>query len=78
MGQAYRSWPIIERMFSSLKRSRLLADHSCLGIDKVRLHVSLFLLTYAGSMPARLRIGNYRDALDMAVQRPGQARTMAA
>ena len=65
-------------MFSSLKRSRLLADRSCLGIDKMRLHVSLFLLTYAGSMPARLRTRNCRDALDMAVQCPGQARAMAA
>lgn len=65
-------------MFSSLKRSRLLAEHSCLGINKVRLHVALSLLTYTSSMLARLRTGDHRGILDMAVQRPVAALPVAA
>ena len=65
-------------MFSSLKRSRLLADHSRLGIGKVRLRVSLSLLTHSASMLARLLAGDYRGLLDMAVQRPAPALAIAA
>ena len=57
----------MERLFSSLKRSRLLAQYSYLGIKKVRLRVSLSLLAYTGSMLSRLLTGNIRDSLDMAV-----------
>ena len=70
--------PIIERMFSSLKRSRLLADHSCIGIGKVRLHVSLPLLTYSASMLARLRTRDYRRMRDRSVQRPSPPLAIAA
>ena len=74
----YRRRPIIERMFSSMKRSRLLAEHSCIGINKVRLHVSLSLLTYTVSMLARLLAGDYEGMLDMAVRRPVQPWALAA
>ena len=74
----YRRRPIIERMFSSMKRSRLLAEHSCIGIGKVRRHVSLSLLTYTGSMLARLLAGDYEGMLDMAVRRPVQPWALAA
>ncbi len=74
----YQHRTIVERMFSSLKRSRLLAQHSYLGIEKVSLHVSLSLLAYTGSMLARLRTGKYRDALDMAVRRPAEPWALAA
>ena len=57
----------VERMFGSLKRSRLLAQHSCYGLRRVRLHVALSLLTYAGSMLARLLAGDVAHIRDMSV-----------
>lgn len=74
----YRRRPIVERMFSSLKRSRTLAEHSCLDIRRMRLHVSLSLLTYTGSMLARLLAGDYQGMLDMAVRRPSDTWARAA
>ena len=62
--------PSVERMFSSLKRSRLLDSHTCLNLRRVRLHVSLSLLTYAGSMLARLLDGDVTHIRDMGVRRP--------
>ena len=66
----YKRRGSVERMFSSLKRSRLLADHRCFNIRRVRLHVGLSLLTYAGSMLARLLAGDIAHLRDMAVQLP--------
>lgn len=68
----YRRRPAIERMFSSLKRSRLLTDHRCFNIRRLRLHVGLSLLTYAGSMLARLLAGDVAHLRDMAIQFPTQ------
>ena len=65
----YRMRPTVERMFSSLKRSRLLDDHRCFNIKRVRLHVALSLLTYSGSMLARLLDGDVRHIRDMSMSR---------
>ena len=48
----YKQRTQVERMFGSLKRSRLLDTHWYLGIEKVRLHVGLSLLTYTATMLA--------------------------
>ena len=64
----YRRRGSVERMFSSLKRSRLLIDHSCRNIRRVRQHAGLSLLTYAGSMLARLLAGDYQGMRDMSVE----------
>lgn len=45
----------MERIFRSLKHSRNLADHQYRDIAKVRLHVTMSLLTYQATMLARLR-----------------------
>ncbi len=55
-------------MFSSLKRSRLLIDHTGMNIRRVRQHAGLSLLTYAGSMLARLLAGDYAGMRDMSVE----------
>ena len=53
-----------------MKRSRLLAQHSYLGIGKVRLHVSMSLLTYTGTMLARALAGDHKKMLRMKVRQP--------
>ena len=50
---------IIERLFHSLKHSRLLNKHQYRGLEKVRLHVSLALLTYSTTMLVRAEDGDY-------------------
>ena len=66
----YKRRTVIERMFGSLKRSRLLDAHCALSIARMRLHVALSLLTYAGTMLARLRAGLYAERLNMRVGWP--------
>ena len=66
----YKRRGSVERMFSGLKRSRMLTEHRCFNIRRVRLHVGLSLLTYAGSMLARLLAGEYHRMRDMAIQLP--------
>lgn len=63
----YRRRPIIERMFSSLKRSRLLADCQHLGIAKTRLHVSLSMIAYAATMMVHVLEGDYQGMRNMAM-----------
>ena len=53
----YRRRPIIERLFSSLKRSRLLDRHQYLRKRKVEAHVGLSALTYLATMLARVQAG---------------------
>ena len=48
----------IERMFGSLKRSRLLDRHQYARFDKVRLHVGLSVLTYLATMLTRVQAGD--------------------
>ena len=74
----YRRRTVIERMFGSMKRSRLLDFAICLNIKRMRLHVALSLLTYAGTMLARLLAGEYHRRLDMRVALPMPVAARAA
>ncbi len=65
----YRRRPIIERMFSSLKRSRLLADCRHLGIAKTRLHVSLSMIAYAATMLVHVLEGDFQGMRNMSMNR---------
>ena len=66
----YKRRTIVERLFGSLKRSRLLDKHCYLGMAKVRLHVGLSLLTYVGTMLARLLDDDYAGMREMKVEMP--------
>ncbi len=66
----YKKRTSVERMFGSLKRSRLLDRHCYLGIKKVRLHVGLSLLTYTGTMLGRLLEDDYAGMREMKVEMP--------
>ena len=66
----YKRRTQVERMFGSLKRSRLLDTHCYLGIEKVRLHVGLALLTYTATMLAHLLDGDYAGMREMSVGMP--------
>ena len=50
----YRQRPVIERGFSSLKRSRLLDKHQHLTQGKIRTHIALSVLTYTATMMAHV------------------------
>ncbi len=60
----------IERMFGSLKQSRLLDQHQFLGIRKVRAHVALSLLTYSATIVAHLQRDDYHAMRKMTVHPP--------
>ncbi len=47
--ELYRRRQVIERMFGSLKRSRLLNKHQHLRSDKIEFHVGMSVLTYAAT-----------------------------
>ena len=66
----YKRRTTVERMFGSLKRSRLLNQHCYLGIRKVRLHVGLSLLTYTATMLGRLLDNDYAGMREMTVAMP--------
>ena len=53
----YRRRPIIERLFSSLKRSRLLNKHQYVRKRKIEAHVGMSTLTYLATMLARVQAG---------------------
>ena len=54
----YRRRQVIERMFSSLKRSRLLDRHQHVRKRKIEAHVGLPVLTYLATMLARVQSGS--------------------
>ena len=56
--ELYRKRPIIERSFSSLKRSRLLDNHQYLTQRKIRTHAALSVLTYVATMLAHVLAGD--------------------
>ena len=56
--QLYRKRPVIERGFSSMKRSRLLDQHQYLTQQKIRTHVALSMLTYVATMLAHVLAGD--------------------
>ena len=66
----YKRRTTVERLFGSLKRSRLLDTHCYLGIRKVRLHVRLSLLTYTATMLGRLLDNDYAGMREMTVAMP--------
>ena len=54
----YKKRTVIERGFSSMKRSRLLDKHQYLSQKKIRAHVALSMLTYTATMLARVLAGD--------------------
>ena len=50
----YKKRTVVERTFSSLKRSRLLGQHQYLTQSKIRAHVALSVLTYTATMLSRV------------------------
>ena len=54
----YARRQIIERMFGSLKRSRLLNRHQYLVRRKVEMNVTMSVLTYLATMLARVLSGD--------------------
>ncbi len=54
----YNRRQIIERMFGSMKRSRLLNRHQYFRRDKLEVHVALSTLAYQATMLARVRAGD--------------------
>ena len=54
----YARRQVIERMFGSMKRSRLLNRHQFMPCPKVELHMGLAILTYLATMLARLDAGD--------------------
>ena len=54
----YRRRQVIERMFSSLKRSRILNKHQYMRKRKIKAHAGLSVLTYLATMLARVQAGS--------------------
>lgn len=74
----YKRRTVIERMFSSMKRSRLLDRHFALNLARMRFHVGMSLLAYQATMLARLRAGEYVERLNMRVGWPAPVVALAA
>lgn len=66
----YKMRSTIERLFRSLKHSRLLNQHQYRGLAKVRLHASLALLTYSTTMLVRAQDGDYERIRRMRIHLP--------
>ena len=66
----YRMRSVIERLFRSLKQSRWLSGHQYRGLEKVRLHASLALLTYSTMMLVRAQDGDYERIRRMRIHLP--------
>ena len=60
----------IERIFRSMKHSRLLERHCFRGMRKNLLHATLSMLTYSATALARLRVGDQRRMRVMRVNAP--------
>ena len=63
----YGERTVIERMFSSMKRSRILNRHQFLSMRKVSAHAALSTLTYLATMLARVETGDVGKMRRMAV-----------
>ena len=70
----YRKRPVIERRFSSVKRSRLMDQRRCLDMRldmrKVRLDVAMSVLAYLVTALARLQAGDYAGMRHLRIQLP--------
>ena len=64
----YRRRQVIERMFSSLKRSRLLNRHQYVRKRKIETHVGLSVLTYLATMLSRVQAGDLGRVRHMRVR----------
>ena len=58
----------VERFFSSAKRSRLLDKHLYLEMQKIETHVALSVLTYLGTMYARIKAGDEEKMRHMRIR----------
>ena len=63
--ELYAKRSIIERLFGSLKQSRALLYHAARNLQRVTLHVNLSLLSYLGTVLARIERGEFRDLRTM-------------
>ena len=64
----YKMRPVIERYFSSGKRSRLLDTHKCLNLERVTLHVTMSWMAYVLTVLCHLRKGEIANMLHMPVE----------
>ena len=64
----YKRRQVIERMFGSLKRSRLLDRHQYVRRDKVEFHLGLATLTYLATMLARVDAGDAKRLRRMRIR----------
>ena len=64
----YRRRPIIERLFGSMKRTRLLDKHQYRGQRKIEAHVLLSVLTYLATMLVRVRAGDMKRLRHMRIR----------
>ena len=64
----YRKRTVIERMFNSMKRSRILNRHQSLSMSKVVAHAALSTLTYLATMLARVEAGEVEKMRRMALR----------
>ena len=54
----YKHWPIIERMFGSMKRMRLLNKPQYWSRRKIESHIAMSSLTYLPTMLGHVRAGD--------------------
>ena len=64
----YGERTVIERMFNSVKRSRILNRHQFLSMKKVVAHAALSTLTYLATMLARVEAGEIGNMRRMAIR----------
>ena len=64
----YRKRTVIERMFNSMKRSRILNRHQFLSMKKVAAHAALSTLTYLATMLARVEAGEVEKIRRMTIR----------
>ncbi|MYA62104.1 MAG: transposase, partial [Dehalococcoidia bacterium] len=64
----YKRRPIIERLFGSMKRTRLLDKHQYRGQRKVEAHITLSVLTYLATMLVRARAGDMKRLRHMRIR----------
>ena len=69
----YRMRVAIERYFRSANHSRLLDQHQCMGIGKMRLHVAMSRLAYLATALAHLEADDYKGMRHMSVIMPRTA-----
>ena len=64
----YNMRTVIERYFSSAKRSRLLDTHKCLNLERTTLHVTMSWMTYVLTVLCHLNGGDPENMLHMPIK----------